>query len=82
MGDSVNGVDYDYVLARLAEEVGGRRETVLTPMALESALAGFRPDLTATYRLSYTSPGGRRAKKVEVSVARPGAQVRLVGRPR
>ena len=79
--DHVGGPDYDYVLGSLAKSTGGLRETVLSAMGLERALAGVAAQLTSQYRLTYTSAAGARAPKVEVTVALPGVKVR-VGSPR
>jgi VWFA-related protein len=66
--------DYDYVLSELARRSGGRHERVLSAMGARGALDKMGPELTARYRLTYTSSG--KDDKLEVQVARPGVKVR------
>lgn len=70
----VSSSDYDYVLSRLTEMTGGRREILLSPMGVDEALKPFAAELKAQYRLSYLS--GDKGK-VEIKVARPGLKVRM-----
>jgi len=79
----VSRTDYDYVLGRLAELTGGRREVLLSSMGTASTLESFAGELAGQYRLTFDTTAGARDKspKVEVKVARPGARVR-VGVPR
>lgn len=74
---AIGPADYDYVLARLAEKTGGRRDVVLSPMAVPRALDALRPLFTAQYRLTYEPLGGKKERKVKVQVARPGVEARI-----
>ncbi len=79
--DELGAFDYEYVLDRLAKDSGGRRESVLSPMAVGSALGKLSGALRAQYRLRYEPlPEGKdgRPSKLEVTVARPGARARVV----
>jgi VWFA-related protein len=78
---TIGGVDYDYVLNSLAKSSGGLRETALSFQALPRALQKLATELKAQYRLTYSSMRGSKEPKLEVTVARPGAKVR-VGAPR
>ena len=77
----VDSADYDYVLSNLAKQSGGRAESTLSAMGVGSHLAKLGADLRGQYRLSYLGLPGVDDPKVKVTVARPGAQVR-VGTPR
>jgi VWFA-related protein len=79
----VSRTDYDYVLSKLADGSGGRRDILLSAMGTARALDAFAGVLAAQYRLTYDSVAGLKNKdrKVEVKVARPGAKVRI-GVPR
>lgn len=72
--EQINRQDYDYVLSELTRRSGGRHERVLSAMGARGALEKMVPELTARYRLTYTSSG--RDDKLEVQVARPGVKVR------
>jgi VWFA-related protein len=72
--EQINRQDYDYVLSELARRSAGRHERVLSAMGARGALAKMGPELTARYRLTYSSPG--KDDKIEVQVARPGVKVR------
>jgi VWFA-related protein len=80
--DEVGGPDYDYVLSELASRSGGVRETVLSPMALDRALALLGAQLSAEYRATYVSAAPQKDAKVEVTVAWPGVKVRVGDRRR
>lgn len=80
--DEVGGPDYDYVLSELASTSGGVRETVLSPMALDRALARLGAQLSAQYRATYVSAAPARDAKLEVSVAVPGVKVHVGDRRR
>jgi hypothetical protein len=78
--DGVGATDYDYVLSELDRVTGGSRENLLSAMGLDRALVTLSGLLRGQYRLTYAgaaAPG----KKLEVTVARPGAKVR-VAQPR
>jgi VWFA-related protein len=79
----VSRTDYDYVLGRLAETTGGRREILLSSMGTANTLDAFAAELGSQYRLTFdtVSTGKDKDRKIEVKVARPGARVR-VGVPR
>jgi VWFA-related protein len=78
--DAVGAVDYDYVLSELSASTGGSRENLLSAMGLDRALQNLNGLLRGQYRLTYEGAPGR-DKKLEVTVARPGAKVR-VAQPR
>jgi hypothetical protein len=73
-----NRHDYDYVLGKLASKSGGLRESVLTAMAVETALRKLAGDISGQYRLSYATLPELKKRKLEVQVARPGARTRVV----
>jgi hypothetical protein len=79
-GDSVGATDYEYVLGELTRLSGGHRESMLSAMGLDRALQNLSGVLRGEYRVTYAA-GGDKDKKVEVTVARPGAKVR-VAQPR
>ena len=81
-GDTVGGPDYDYVLSELASRSGGIRETVLSPMALDRALARLGAQLSAQYQAAYVSAASEKDAKVDVTVAVPGVEVHVSGRRR
>lgn len=70
----VSAADYDYVLSRVSDQTGGRREVLLAPMGVADVLKAFAAEMKAQYRLSYVS--GDKGK-VEIKVARPGVKVRM-----
>jgi VWFA-related protein len=72
-----NRHDYDYVLGKLADKSGGLRESVLTAMAVETALRKLAGDIASRYRLSYATLPELKKRKLEVQVARPGARTRV-----
>jgi hypothetical protein len=79
--DEVGAFDYEYVLDRLAKESGGRRESLLSAMALAPTLSRLAGALRGQYRLRYeplSEATDGRASKLEVTVARPGAKARVV----
>jgi VWFA-related protein len=80
MGE-VDSSDYDYVLSGLAEQSGGRRESTLSAMGVSSSLAKLGAELRGQYRLEYLGLPGVDDPKAKVTVARPGATVRM-GTPR
>jgi len=77
----VEASDYEYVLGGLADKTGGRRESTLSAMGVSSELARLGSELRGQYRLAYLGLPGVKDPKVKVTVARPGAGVR-VGAPR
>jgi VWFA-related protein len=79
-GDTVGATDYDYVLSELTKASGGHRENVLSAMGVDRALQSLSGVLRGQYRLTYEG-GPDSGKKLEVTVARPGAKVR-VAQPR
>jgi VWFA-related protein len=73
--------DYDYVLTTLAERSGGLHELTLSAMGLGPVLQGIAAQLAGRYRVSYaTLPEVKPDARIEVSVARPGAKVRVARR--
>ena len=80
--DIENRTNYDYVLERLARQTGGVFETTLSSMGLGRELKQLLAVLRGQYRLTYaTVPDAKEKRKLEVTVARPGAKVRLAGVP-
>lgn len=79
-GDTVGATDYDYVLSEVTKASGGHRENVLSAMGVDRALQSLSGLLRGQYRLTYEGALDR-GKKLEVTVARPGAKVR-VAQPR
>lgn len=77
----VSQSDYDYVLSRLADETGGRREVLLSAMGTAQALDRFAAELKSQYRLTFETVASLKNRKLEVKVARPGTRVRI-GVPR
>ena len=73
--EQISRQDYDYVLSELTRRSGGRHERVLSALGVRAALEKLVPELTARYRLTYTSSG--KDDKLEVQVARPGVKVRF-----
>jgi VWFA-related protein len=69
--------NYDYTLGKLAEQSGGLRENVLSPMALEPALRKLAGELSGRYRLRYATLPELKKRKLEVQVARAGARARI-----
>jgi VWFA-related protein len=78
---TVGATDYDYVLSQAAKASGGVREMTLTFQSLPRAVLKLAAELKGQYRLTYGSVRGAKEPKLEVTVARPGAKVR-VGSPR
>jgi VWFA-related protein len=70
---------YDYVLQTLADRSGGRYETVLSPMAVETGLRRLVAEVKSQFRLTYEPlPDVKdKGRKIEVKVARPGVKVRV-----
>ena len=79
--DVVGGADYDYALSELAKSSGGVRETVLSPMAVDHALARLAAHLGGQYRATFLGAGGRKSE-LGVAVALPGVKVRVGERAR
>jgi hypothetical protein len=79
-GGEVGQADYDYVASELTRTTGGAREVLLSAMGLEQALQKVSGIIQGEYRLTYAGAGPR-DKKLEVTVARPGAKAR-VAQPR
>ena len=77
----VDPSEYEYVLSGLASQTGGKRESTLSPMGVASTLAKLGAELRGQYRLAYLGLPGVEDPKIKVTVARPGASVRI-GTPR
>lgn len=73
----VGRTDYEYALARLAEETGGHFARLLTAMALPRGLSEVTGHLAGQYRVTFLGLPGGKDRKVEVRVARPGVKVRI-----
>jgi VWFA-related protein len=72
-----NRTNYDYVLENLARKSGGAYTVTLSPMGLGRELQGLLAALSGRYRLTYATLPDLKERKVEVTVARPGARARL-----
>ena len=60
-----------------ASATGGRREHLLTSMALEDRLHGLAVELKNQYRVDYARPAALiPPEKIDVDVRRPGVTVR------
>ncbi len=70
---------YDFVLAGLARQSGGRYETVLSPMAVSVAMGKLLDDLKSQYRVKYVGSPDLKDKdrKLEIKISRPGVKVRV-----
>lgn len=67
----------EITLAEGASETGGRREHLLTSMALEERLHGLAVELKNQYRVDYARPAGLvPPEKIDVDVRQPGLTVR------
>jgi VWFA-related protein len=65
------------VIDRGTRETGGRRDDLLSSMALSDALDHLADDLTQQYKVVYGRPGGLvPPKKINVSVKRPDVETR------
>ncbi|HVL69178.1 MAG TPA: hypothetical protein VM364_18110 [Vicinamibacterales bacterium] len=65
------------VLAEGTAQTGGRREQLLTDMAIPGALAKLADELLNQYRVTYARPDALvPPEKIQVSVTRPGATAR------
>jgi Ca-activated chloride channel family protein len=69
-----------YVFDRLAEASGGEYDVVLSYMGTDSGLRKLTPYLRAGYRLAYATVPDLKKRKIELTVARPGTEVRLPNR--
>jgi VWFA-related protein len=68
---------YDFTLGTLTEKTGGILERSLSTMGASPGLMKISSALRSSYRVSYATLGGEHARKVSVSVARPGIHVLL-----
>ncbi|HET7747591.1 MAG TPA: VWA domain-containing protein [Vicinamibacteria bacterium] len=75
--DRLGAADYEYVLANAARKTDGFTESTLSGLGLDTALHRVSGELHGRYRLTYLGPPGDRQPKLEVTVARPGAKVRV-----
>jgi Ca-activated chloride channel family protein len=67
----------EFALAKGAEETGGRREYLLTSMALSERLRDLAAELRNQYQIVYSRPESLiPSDKLEISVKRPGLTVR------
>jgi hypothetical protein len=66
-----------YVMDRLAKASGGRFETVLSPMGVDSALRKDSAHLRSAYRLLYATVPDLKKRDLGLSVARKGTKVLL-----
>jgi VWFA-related protein len=66
-----------YVFDRLAEASGGEYDLILSYMGADSGLRKLSPYLRAGYRVAYATVPEVKKREVELTVARPGTDVRL-----
>lgn len=66
-----------YVFDRLAEASGGEYDVILSFLGVDSGLRRLSPFLSAGYRLSYATVPDIKKRELEITVARPGAEVRI-----
>jgi len=66
-----------YIFDRLAEASGGDYDVILSYMGVDPALRRLSPYLSAGYRLSYATVPELEKRKLEVTVARPGTEVKI-----
>jgi VWFA-related protein len=69
-----------YVFDRLAEASGGEYDLILSYMGADSGLRKLSPYLRAGYRVAYATVPEVKKREVELTVARPGTDVRLPNR--
>lgn len=73
----------ELTLAEGAEDTGGRREHLLTSMALGDRLRDLAIELKNQYRIDYARPASLiPPERIDVDVARPGLKVRAPRVPR
>jgi VWFA-related protein len=75
--DMENRQNYDYVLRELTKRTGGVFETSLSSLGLKNELQRVLGGLKGQYRLTYATGQEKKQPKLEVTVARPGAKVRV-----
>ena len=66
-----------YVFDRLARASGGEYDLILSYMGADSGLRKLSPYLRAGYRVAYATVPDLKKREVELTVARPGTEVRL-----
>jgi len=66
-----------YTLDKISSATGGRYETVLSAMGVDTALRKASALLRAGYRLSYATVPDLKKRRLELSVARPGTRALL-----
>ncbi len=69
-----------YVFDRLARASGGEYDVLLSYMGTDSGLRKLSPYLLAGYRVAYATVPDLKKRKIELTVARPGTEVRLPNR--
>jgi hypothetical protein len=66
-----------YVFDRLAKASAGEYDVILSYLGVDSGLRRLSPYLSAGYRLSYATVPEVKKRELEITVARPGAEVRI-----
>jgi hypothetical protein len=69
-----------YVFDRLARASGGEYDVLLSYLGTDSGLRKLSPYLLAGYRVAYATVPDLKKRKIELTVARPGTEVRLPSR--
>ena len=76
-GGGTNGLERAIVLDQGTRDSGGRRDNVLSSMALPARLTQIANELTHQYRVTYARPNTLiPPERVTVSAARPGLTAR------
>jgi hypothetical protein len=69
--------DMSYVFDRLATASGGEYNVILSYQGTDSGLRKLSPFLTAGYRVAYATVPDLKKRKIELTVAQPGTEVRV-----
>jgi hypothetical protein len=69
--------DMSYVFDRLATATGGEYDIALSFQGIDSRLRKLSPFLTAGYRVAYATVPDLKKRKIELTVAQPGTEVRV-----
>jgi hypothetical protein len=69
---------YEYALGMLTSKTGGVYDRTLSAMGVRVGLHKVVADLKGRYRLQYATLTGIKSRKVDVKIARPDTQVRVV----
>lgn len=76
-GSSEGRSSVDYALDGLVSKSGGLLERPLTALSVDASLKKISSDLNGQYRITYDSVDEAKQRKISVTVAQPGAKVRV-----